>query len=76
MLYVGTTQNRLQTQFCLCEFILYKIYIYRVILTSVLKILFKNSVKESFYKKKNNILTIFFIFHKNDVKIFFNCVLN
>ena len=45
-------------------------------LTSVLKALIKNSVKESFYgkrkKKTINILTAFFISHKNDVKTFFN----
>ena len=42
-------------------------------LMSALRILVKNLVKEIFYgKKKINILTTFFIFHKNDVKIFFN----
>ena len=42
-------------------------------LTSALKALVKNSVKENFYgKKKINILTVFFIFYKNNVKIFFN----
>ena len=42
-------------------------------LTSVLKILIKNSVKKNFYEKKNiYILTVFFIiFYKNDVKNFF-----
>ena len=63
-------------------FIVYKIpYIYlqkchitfKEMLTSVLKALIKNSVKKSFIgkeKKTINILTIFFISHKNDVKIF------
>ena len=44
-------------------------------LTSALRILVKNLVKESFYRKKKktiNILTTFFISHKNDVKSFFN----
>ena len=45
-------------------------------LTNVLRILVKNPFKESFYrkrkreKKKTNILTVFFIFHKSYVKIF------
>ena len=42
-------------------------------LTSALRILVKNPVKESFYgkrKKKINVLTVFFISHKNDVKTF------
>ena len=43
-----------------------------VILTSVLRTLVKNSVKESFYRKKKtiNVLITFFISDKNDVKIF------
>ena len=45
-------------------------------LTSVLRALIKNPVKESFYgkrkKKAINILTAFFISHKSDVKTFFN----
>ena len=48
-------------------------------LTSALKILVKNPVKESFYKKRKkkfNIFTTFFISHKNDVKIFFKWILN
>ena len=39
----------------------------------VLKALVKNSVKENFYgkrKKTTNVLTVFFIFHKSDVKFF------
>ena len=37
---------------------------------SVLRALVKNPVKKSFYRKKKtiNILTVFFIFHKSDVK--------
>ena len=50
-------------------------------LTSALKTLVKNPVNESFYgerkKKAINVLTIFFlIFHKSNVKIFFNWILN
>ena len=40
---------------------------------SALRALVKNSIKESFYgkiKKKINVLTVFFIFHKSDVKTF------
>ena len=46
---------------------------------SVLRALVKNSVKESFYGKRKkiiNILTVFFISHKSNVKIFFNWILN
>ena len=41
-------------------------------LTSVLKTLVKNPIIKNFYGKKKviNVLTTFFIFHKNDVKIF------
>ena len=43
-------------------------------LTSALRALIKNSVKESFYgkrkKKTINVLTVFFISHKSDVKTF------
>ena len=40
-------------------------------LISALRALIKNSVKESFYRKKKiNVLTTFFIFHKSDVKTF------
>ena len=42
----------------------------RVVLTSALRVLVKNPIKESFYGKKINILTYFFIFHKNNVKTF------
>ena len=49
-------------------------------LTNALKALFKNPVKESFYekikKKVNNVLTVFFIFHKNNVKTFLKWILN
>ena len=44
-------------------------------LMSDLRALVKNSVKESFYRKKKktiNVLTVFFISHINDVKTFFN----
>ena len=43
-------------------------------LTNALKILVNNPFKESFYGKKKkkviNVLTTFFIFHKNDIKTF------
>ena len=43
-------------------------------LMSALRVLVKNSVKESFYEKRKkkaiNILIAFFIFHKSDVKTF------
>ena len=48
-------------------------------LTSVLRALVKNQVKESFYREKKktiNVLIAFFISHKNDVKTFFNWILN
>ena len=52
----------------------------RVMLTSALRALVNNLVKESFYgkrkKKTINILTVFFISHKSDVKTFFNWILN
>ena len=44
-------------------------------LTSILRTMVKNSVKENFYEKRKKIINIlidFFIFYKNDVKIFFN----
>ena len=43
-----------------------------VILTSAFRVLVNNSIKERFFgeKKTINILTTFFIFHKNNVKIF------
>ena len=47
-------------------------------LTSALKVLVKNPVKENFYGKKKkviNVMTAFFISHKNNVKIFFNWIL-
>ena len=40
---------------------------------NTLKVLVNNPFKESFYRKKKktiNILTVFFIFHKSDVKTF------
>ena len=42
-------------------------------LISALRALVNNPIKESFYEKKKktiNVLTVFFIFHKNDVKTF------
>ena len=51
-------------------------------LTSALRALVKNSVKESFYgkrkkkKKTINILTAFFIFHKSGIKIFLKLIIN
>ena len=47
-------------------------------LTSALKALVKNPIKESFYRKKKsiNVLVAFFISHKSDVKTFFNWILN
>ena len=48
-------------------------------LTSALRALVKNPVKESFYGKRKkiiNILTAFFISHKSNVKTFFNWILN
>ena len=48
-------------------------------LTSALRALVNNSVKESFYEKRKkaiNILTAFFISHKSDIKIFLKWILN
>ena len=49
-------------------------------LTSALRALVKNSVKESFYgkrkKKTINVLTVFFISHKNGVKTFLKLIVN
>ena len=48
-------------------------------LTSALKAMVKNPVKKVFMgkeKKKNNVLTAFFISYKSDVKTFFNWILN
>ena len=46
-------------------------------LTSALRALIKNPVKESFYgKKKFNVLTTFFISHKSDVKTFIKLIVN
>ena len=45
----------------------------REILTNVFKILDKNPVKESFYEKRKkiiNVLTVFFISHKSDIRTF------
>ena len=51
----------------------------RKILTSTLRALVKNSVKESFYEKSKkiiNVLTAFFISHKSDAKIFLKWMVN
>ena len=47
-------------------------------LTSALKVLVNNPIKESFYEKKKviNILTVFFIFYKNNVKTFLKWIVN
>ena len=46
-------------------------------LMDVLKALVNNPFKEKFYgKKKIDILTIFFISHQNDVKIFLKWIVN
>ena len=41
--------------------------------------LIKNLVKKGFYRKRKktiNVLTVFFISHKSDVKTFFNWIFN
>ena len=46
---------------------------------SALRILVNNPVKENFYgekKKTINVLTVFFIFHKSDIKIFLKWIIN
>ena len=49
-------------------------------LTSILRVLVKNPIKENFYRKRKkkaiNVLTAFFISYKSDVKTFFNWILN
>ena len=48
-------------------------------LTSALRALVKNPVKESFNEKRKktiNVLTAFFISHKIDVKTYFNWIIN
>ena len=48
-------------------------------LTSVLRTLVKNPIKENFYRKKKktiNVLTAFFISHKSDVKNFLKWIVN
>ena len=46
----------------------------------LMSVLIKNLVKKSFYrkikKKTINVLTVFFISHKSDVKTFFNWIFN
>ena len=57
-----------------------KLFDHWVMLMSVLRALVKNPIKESFYEKRKkkaiNILTVFFISHKSDIKTFFNWILN
>ena len=45
---------------------------------SAFKVLVNNPVKENFYRKRKkiNILTAFFIFHKSYVKIFLKWIIN
>ena len=49
-------------------------------LTSVFRAQVKDLVKKSFYRKRKkktiNVLTVFFISHKSDVKIFLKWILN
>ena len=48
-------------------------------LTSALRVLVKNPVKKSFYGKRKetiNVLIVFFIYHKSDVKIFLKLIFN
>ena len=48
------------------------------ILMSAFRVLVKNPVKESLYgkRKKINVLTVFFISHKCDVKTFLKLIIN
>ena len=51
----------------------------REILTSALRALVKNLVKENFYGKRKkiiNVLTAFFISHKSDIKTFFRALVS
>ena len=43
---------------------------------NALRIIVNNPFKKSFYEKKINILTVFFIFHKNSVKTFLKWIVN
>ena len=45
-------------------------------LTDALRVMVNNPFKESFYGKKKNVLTAFFIFHKSDVKTFLKWIVN
>ena len=52
---------------------------YWEMLMNVLRVLINNPFKESFYKKRKktiNVLTLFFIFHKNEVKTFLKWIFN
>ena len=44
--------------------------------TSVLRVLANNLFKESFYEKKINVLIVFFISYKSNVKIFLKSIIN
>ena len=44
--------------------------------TSVLRVLVNNPFKESFYEKKFNVLIVFFISYKSNVKIFLKSIIN
>ena len=50
----------------------------REMLISALRTFVKNPIKESFYgkRKKINVLTHFFIYHKSDVKTFLKWIVN
>ena len=46
-------------------------------LTNALRVMVNNPFKESFYRKKKiNVLTTIFIFHKNDIKTFLKWMVN
>ena len=52
---------------------------YLFMLTSILRVFVKKLVKESFYRKKKiyiNVLIVFFVFYKSDVKIFLKYIVN
>ena len=50
-----------------------------MVLPNTLKVMVNNPFKENFYEKKKkiiNILTVFFISHKNNIKIFLKLIVN
>ena len=52
-----------------------------MVLTDTLKVMVNNLFKEKFYEKKKkkkaiNVLTAFFISHKNNIKIFLKLIVN